>query len=322
MSEILTSERVATELSEKARKMARTPMEVWGIPWGLPALDKLTGGIHEHEMTVMMGRPGNGKTSFLSLIALNVANWVKVNRPKQVVRLVLCEQTAHQFQMRMACMFAEVSANNVRSGATQAELAKYERALMMIGNLPIEYLDTPKSLDATSDWLAEGGNCAWWALDYLTIHPLSAESRTMHPTAKADALSQGFRLVAKTTAPGFVLSQMNREVEKREDQRPRLPDLRASGQVEQDAANVFGLWNKPTTTQAAVDAELLILKHREGPLGKVDLLFLPQYTRFIDTSKHPDDQEFKPEFTLPPLAPAEPRDLADASVLDIAELEL
>ena len=134
MSERLTVEQVSRDLVKRARERAADPRKIWGIPWGFAGLDGLTGGIHSEEMTVLMARPGVGKTQFMGQTALQVAEYLmtpegKRLHPNEVVKLVLCEMSAASFQQRIVCYKANVGQRKVREGTLSREsLARYEEA--------------------------------------------------------------------------------------------------------------------------------------------------------------------------------------------------
>ena len=298
MSERLTVEQVSRDLVKRARDRAADPRKIWGIPWGFAGVDALTGGIHSEEMTVMMARPGVGKTQLMGQFALNVAEYLltpegKRLYPNQVVKLVLCEMSAASFQQRIVCYRAKVGQRKVREGTLSREgLARYEEAAESIAHLPIEYLDTPSSLEDTQQWVTTGKKTAWWAVDYIGIHPGGPKLDAQSQYIRVTALSKAFREVCKYHAPGLILSQMNRDIEKREDPRPRLSDLRDAGTVEQDAWNVMGLHRDDALSAISIEdqdrekpASLYIIKHRNGPLGIVELSWVPRSGAYMDVSK-------------------------------------
>ncbi len=250
MSEQLTVKQVSRDLVKTARERAADPRKIWGIPWGLAGLDALTGGIHAEEMTVMMARPGVGKTALMGQVALSVAEWLKTpegqrRHPNEVVKLVLCEMSAHSFQERIVCYKAHVGSRSMREGHLDAaQMAAFEEAAQSIAELPIEYLDAPTSIENTITWLKSGKKPAWFGVDYIGIHPLGPHQENASQYIKVTQLSKAFRETCKHVAPGLVLAQMNRDCEKRDDSRPRLSDLRDSGSLEQDAWNVMGLYRE------------------------------------------------------------------------------
>jgi replicative DNA helicase len=297
MSERLTVKEVSSELVRAARERAKDPRKVWGIPWGFPGLDSMTGGIQREEMTVLMARPGVGKSAFMGQTALQVAEWLQTaegqrRHPDQVVKLVVCEMSAFSFQQRIVCYKARVSMRRAREGnLTPEQMDRYEEAAEAIAGLPIEYLDSPTSLEDTVRWLSTGKKTAWFALDYIGIHPVDPRMESASQWQKVTALSKGFREVCKSVAPGLILAQMNRECEKRDDTRPRMSDLRDSGSLEQDAWNILGLWREDVFAlvseedrDRAKPASLIVLKQRNGPLGVVELQWVPRAGAFLDVS--------------------------------------
>ena len=297
MAEQLTVEQVSRDLVKQARERAADPKTIWGIPWGFPGLDALTGGIHREEMTVLMARPGVGKTAMMGQVALQVAEWLqtpegKREHPGEVVKLVLCEMSALSFQQRILCYKAKVSSRRVREGRMTPEKQRdYEVAAEAIAGLPIEYLDHPSSLEETLRWLETGNKPAWFAVDYIGIHPLGPKFAGVGQWQKVTTLSQGFREVCKSLAPGLVLAQMNRDFSKRQDPRPQLVDLRDSGSLEQDAWNVLALHREDALyavnsedMNRPKDATLFVLKHRNGPLGPVEMKWIPLAGAYVDVS--------------------------------------
>lgn len=298
-----------------ARERKANPRQVWGIPWGLNSksgrvggLDKLTGGIQRHEMSVLMARPGVGKTALLAQVTQSVAGWLRdidthadANERKRYAgkraKLVLCEMTAEQFQGRLQAFIANVSERRIREGrVTEEMLYRYEMAADTLRDLPIDYLDNPVSIEDTEKFLRAGDDCAWFAVDYIGIHPVGPRASGASTTQSLNFLSASFRRMCKEIAPGLVLAQMNREVEHREDTRPRLSDLKDSGQIEADAANVFAL-HRDDVFQRIPDHErnqpkratLHVLKQRSGPLGDIPLLWAPTRGRFQDISQVHED---------------------------------
>lgn len=288
-----TAAEVSKELLSRAKARVADPKRVWGVPYGYPSLDENTGGMQQHEVTILMARPGVGKTAFFAEVAAKVARWTLDNRPGEVVKLVLVEMTMQQFQERLAASLADVTLKKIRSGdLDRDEFDRLEYALEELALLPIEYLDSPRSIDHTMTWLDSGSKAAMFGVDYIQIHPF--RPGRFSPTERVSELSTAFRSAAKEIAPGFLLSQMSRLVEdpKRTDKRPQLPDLRDSGQLEADAAVVLGLYRqdiylRPSMSQQdrPKPAELLILKNRNGGLGTVPMVWHPAQVRFSDAGE-------------------------------------
>jgi replicative DNA helicase len=295
MAEEIGVGQVSHDLVTQARARAKDPKKIWGIPWGFSGVDALTGGIQREEMTVLFARTSVGKTQLLGQVSLNVADWLqtaegKRQYPDHVVKLVLCEGSAMTFQQRIVCNKARVSSRKVREGSLSAAgLRAYEEAAEEIADLPIEYLDHPSSLEETIRWLSSGKKAAWFAVDYIGIHPVG--SVQTNQWAAVTALSKGFREFCKRVAPGLILAQMNRDFSKRQDPRPQLTDLRDAGSLEQDAWNVFGLHREDALYAVNTedinrpkDATLFVLKQRNGPTGPVEMKWIPLAGAFVDVS--------------------------------------
>lgn len=314
------------------RERAKSPAKVWGLPWGFPGLDEITGGMHtgNNGLAILMARPGVGKSFFLGQVAVSVARYLLTDEgqqryPDRAVKLVLAEMTAESFQERMVCAMAGVSQRNVRSGfLTPAQRRLYEDAARELVNLPIEYLDDSTCFADTRRFLLrEGQDMAFFGVDYLGIHPGSGNHYVDNDDYKrVNFLSAGFREITKSVAPGLVLAQMNRNVESstRKDKRPMLSDIRDSGKVEQDAGVIMGLYRPDlyldvpdSEKRRPKPAELTVIKHRNGPLGTVELLWCPDMPGFTDISEVIDEVQ---AMTSPDMSQC---DNNDAETLDESE---
>ncbi len=263
-----------------------------GIPTGYMDLDKLTDGLHGGEMIVIAARPSMGKTS----LAMNIAEHVAVEQ-KLPVGVFSLEMTADSLVMRMLCSRAGVNLRSARQGfLAQRDFPKLTGAAGDLSSAPL-YIDDTAGLSvlqlrarARRMWQQYG--IKLFIVDYLQL--LHSTSRRVENRQQEIAdISGGIKALAKElNVPIIVLSQLNREPEKRESGAPpRLSDLRESGAIEQDA-DVVGLLYKPGKPGAedeestggdefdAVPMKLLIAKQRNGPTGDVDLIFIRAFTRF------------------------------------------
>jgi replicative DNA helicase len=258
-------------------------------------------------MSLLMARPGVGKSLFAGQVALSAAQWLKEGEgaqrlPGHVVKIVLCEMTKEAFQDRMACALAGVNQRRVRSGFLTAEqLQSYHLALDVVADLPLEYLDDTSSLTETTNFIRRGNKPAWWLLDYIGNHPSGNERIDNEDYRRVSYVSSGLRELTKHFCPGLVVVQMNRSVESsmRKDKRPMLSDLRDSGKLEQDASGVvMGLYRPDIYAEIPAEersrpkqAELVVLKQRNGPVGTVELMWLPQKPGWADVSEVVDELE-------------------------------
>jgi replicative DNA helicase len=272
-----------------------------GVGTGFSDLDKMTSGLHPGEMTVIAARPSMGKTS----LAMNIAESVAIDQHLPVGVFSL-EMTAESLVLRMLCSRARVNLRNVREGfLAERDFPKLTGTAGKLANAPL-FIDDSSALSilqlrAKARRMAQQHGVKLFVVDYLQLlHSTSrrAENRQQEITD----ISGGLKALAKElNVPVIVLSQLNREPEKREGgAKPRLSDLRESGAIEQDA-DVVGLLYKPGKGAGedeeggageepeAEPVNLLIAKQRNGPTGDVKLTFLRQITRFESAAKVSDD---------------------------------
>jgi replicative DNA helicase len=266
-----------------------------GLSTGFVDFDKMTTGLHEGEMIVVAARPSMGKTSLAMNIAEHVALEVKV--PVGVFSL---EMTAEQLVLRMLCSRSRVNLRNVRDGfLAERDFPKLTGAAGKLAAAPL-FVDDSSALSilqlrAKARRLWQQYGIKLFVVDYLQL--LHSNSRRAENRQQEIAeISGGLKALAKELkVPVLVLSQLNRELEKRgPGERPRLSDLRESGAIEQDA-DLVGLLYRETKNkdgdeeadaeQDAIAVKLFIAKQRNGPTGDVDLTFLKSYTRFESAAK-------------------------------------
>jgi replicative DNA helicase len=265
-----------------------------GITTGFGDFDRMTTGLHGGEMIVVAARPSMGKTS----LAMNIAEHVALDL-KQPVGVFSLEMTADQLILRMLCSRARVNMRNVRDGfLAERDFHKLTGVAGKLANAPL-YIDDTGGLailqlraKARRMWQQYGVKL--FVIDYLQL--LHSPSRRAENRQQEIAeISGGIKALAKElSVPIIVLSQLNRELEKRgPGERPRMSDLRESGAIEQDADLVGLLYREvkdgeddtDAATREALSIKLFIAKQRNGPTGDVDLTFLKAYTRFESAAK-------------------------------------
>ncbi|MBE0544119.1 MAG: replicative DNA helicase [Verrucomicrobia bacterium] len=269
-----------------------------GLATGFADLDRMTDGLHGGEMIVIAARPSMGKTS----LAMNIAEHV-VLANKIPVGVFSLEMTAESLVLRMLCSNARVNLRNIREGfMTEADFPKLTSAAGRMSSAPLFIDDTPAlsilQLRARARRLWQQYNIKLFVVDYLQLlHSTARRSQENRQQEIAD-ISSGIKALAKElNVPVIVLSQLNRELEREKNRKPRLSDLRESGAIEQDA-DVVGLLYKPSAEDDeagggeepdGVPVNLLIAKQRNGPTGDVNLTFLKPYTRFESAAKVSDE---------------------------------
>jgi replicative DNA helicase len=270
-----------------------------GVGTGFTDLDKMTSGFHPGEMIVIAARPSMGKTS----LAMNIAEHVALEQ-KLPVGVFSLEMTSESLVLRMLCSRSRVNLRNIRDGfLAERDFPKLTGAAGKLANAPL-FIDDSSGLSilqlrAKARRMAQQYGIKLFVIDYLQLLHSTARRAENRQQEIAD-ISSGVKSLAKElNVPVIVLSQLNRELEKDKNRKPRMSDLRESGSIEQDA-DLIGLLYKPSSgddedgapageEQDAVPVNLLIAKQRNGPTGDVHLTFLKSFTRFENAAKISDD---------------------------------
>jgi replicative DNA helicase len=269
-----------------------------GVGTGFVDLDKMTTGLHGGEMVVIAARPSMGKTS----LAMNIAEHVTIEQ-RLPVGVFSLEMTAESLVLRMLCSRSRVNLRNVREGfLAERDFPKLTGAAGKLANAPL-FIDDSSALSilqlrAKARRMHLQYGIKLFVVDYLQLVHSTARRAENRQQEIAD-ISSGVKSLAKElNVPIIVLSQLNRELEREKNRKPRLSDLRESGAIEQDA-DVVGLLYKPSSgddeesgsaaEEDAVPVNLLIAKQRNGPTGDVNLTFLKSYTRFESAAKVSDE---------------------------------
>jgi replicative DNA helicase len=256
-----------------------------GISTGFTRLDEMTGGLHSGELIILAARPSMGKTAF----ALNIA-WHVATRLFQPVAVFSLEMSQESLLTRMLCAAARVDSQRFRTGyLNEQERAKLRAAANQMVEAPIFIDDTAGAnlmdMHARLRRLKQSGQkLGLVVVDYLQL--MSSKGRSENRNQEISQISRGLKLLSKELdCPFLVLSQLSRATETRQgDHRPQLSDLRESGAIEQDADLVGFIFREEVYKRDREDlhgvAELILAKQRNGPIGKVDLVFLHAQTRF------------------------------------------
>ncbi|MBF2001052.1 MAG: replicative DNA helicase [Synechococcales cyanobacterium C42_A2020_086] len=254
-----------------------------GISCGFYDLDAMTQGFQRSDLIIAAGRPSMGKTSFALNIARNIAAFHKL--PIAVFSL---EMSKEQLVYRLLSSEAQVESGRLRSGRiSQNEWEPLGHAISILSQLPIFIDDTPNisvtemRSKARRLQAEQGGSLGLILIDYLQLMESSGSDNRVQELSKVTRSLKG--LARELQVPIIALSQLSRGVESRTNKRPMMSDLRESGSIEQDADLVMMLYRdeyyNPDTPDRGI-AEVIITKHRNGPVGTVKLLFEPQFTRF------------------------------------------
>src|SRR5947207_2864150 len=267
---------------------------ITGLSTGFIELDRLTSGLHPAEMVVIAGRPSMGKTA----LAMNMAEHVAVNQRKPVAVFSL-EMSSQQLVQRMLCSRARVNLQRVRDGflgerdfpSLTAAASKLADAKIFIDDSPsLEILE----LRAKARRLKAQQNVELVLIDYLQLLRSATRRAKENRQLEISEISAGLKALAKElNIPVIVVAQLNRQPEARSGGKPRLSDLRESGSIEQDA-DLVGLLVRPeiyeedeeARAEKEGEAELIIAKQRNGPVGEIPLTFLKEFTRFEDRARN------------------------------------
>jgi replicative DNA helicase len=256
-----------------------------GISTGFTKLDEMTGGLHSGELIIIAARPSMGKTAF----ALNIA-WHVATRLFQTVAIFSLEMSQESLLTRMLCAAARVDSQRFRTGyLNEQERQKLRQAANQMVEAPLHIDDTAGAnlmdMHAKLRRLQQSGQkIGLVVVDYLQL--MSSKGRSENRNQEVSQMSRGLKLLSKELdCPFLVLSQLSRATETRQgDHRPQLSDLRESGSIEQDADLVGFIFREEVYKRDREDlhglAELILAKQRNGPIGKVDLVFLHAQTRF------------------------------------------
>jgi len=256
---------------------------VAGIPVNFYDLDAMTQGLQRSDLIIVAGRPAMGKTSIVLNLAKNVA---------QLHDLPVCifslEMSKEQLTYRLLSMEVGIESGRLRTGRLQQEeWPLLGQSINTLGQLPIYIDDKPNSsvLEMRSlcrRLIAEQGKeLGLIVIDYLQLMEGSTPDNRVQELSR---ITRGLKGMARELkVPVVALSQLSRGVESRTNKRPMLSDLRESGSIEQDADLVLMIYRdeyyNPETPDRGI-TEVIVTKHRNGPVGTIKLLFEPQFTRF------------------------------------------
>ena len=256
-----------------------------GIPSGFADLDNLTSGFQNSEFVVIGARPSVGKTA----LALTMAAYIAVQQRKPVGFFTL-EMSAVALMQRLLAAEARLDSNRIRSGMLRrSDFHKITDAAGRLYDAPLYIEDSPnlKLLDlrAQARRMKSNHSVEIVFIDYLTL--ISSENQELPRHEQIAEISRSLKALARELdVPVLALSQVRRETE---GKLPTLADLRESGSIEQDADVVMFLHRERGTDENLNEREtdLIVAKQRNGPVGKINLTFFPEYTTFeAHSSQH------------------------------------
>ena len=271
---------------ENIERASKTKGNVTGIPTGFTDLDYKTSGLQNSDFILIAARPSMGKTAFV----LNVVDYVSVrkNLPCMVFSL---EMSKEQLVNRMLSMESNVDSQKLRTGTlTDSDWDAVVEGIGIIGNSKLIIDDTPgisiSELRSKCRKMKLEYGLSIVIIDYLQLMSGSRKGGNDNRQQEISDISRSLKALARELhAPVIALSQLSRACETRTDHRPMLSDLRESGAIEQDADVVMFLYRDDyynKDTEHPNEAEVIIAKQRNGPIGTVNLIWKPEYTKFVN----------------------------------------
>ena len=287
--EFVPIRQVALNVLEKIEVASRTQGTVTGIPTGFIDLDYKTSGMQPSDFVLIAARPSMGKTAFV----LNMVDHVAVRKGLPCMIFSL-EMSKEQLVNRMLSMESNVDSQKLRTGnLSDSDWDAIVEGIGVIGNSRLIIDDTPgisiTELRSKCRKMKLEYGLSMIIIDYLQLMSGSGGRNNESRQQEISEISRSLKALAREmNAPVVALSQLSRACETRTDHRPMLSDLRESGAIEQDADVVMFLYrddyyNKDTDTPNI--AEVIIAKQRNGPIGTVNLLWQPEFTKFVNLAK-------------------------------------
>ena len=279
------------EAYERIEKLHRGEGNLRGVPTGFSEIDNLLSGLQKSDMVVLGARPSLGKTALALDIARHVA--VKENQPVGIFSL---EMSREQIVDRFISAEAQIPLWELRTGRLKQEedFELIQQALDQLSKAPIFIDDTPSptvlQMRSMARRLQAEHGLSLVIVDYLQL--IQPRKNVDSMVQQVTEFSRGLKSMARElNVPVLAVSQLSREVDKREIKRPRLADLRESGAIEQDADVVLFIYRKDhdrlnPSAEEENTAEIIIAKHRNGPTGTVKLQFDPEKASFRSIDKH------------------------------------
>ena len=289
--------KAGSDVFESAIKRIETIQEAGGGITGVKScyndLDRITAGFQRSDFIILAARPSMGKTALALNIALNAATACP-----GAVAFFSCEMPAEQLAMRMLAAKAKVNGQRIRTGnLEEKDWSRINEATQILKKQLFFIDDTP--MQKVNDMLAkcrklknEHGLSIVF-IDYIQL--IASNNRSENRQQEVSEISRRLKAMARELdCPIIALSQLSRDVEKRQDKRPMLSDLRETGSLEQDADLVLFLYRKDyyeheEDRQEREDVDLIIAKHRNGPTDTIQLAFEKDYNAFYSISKRQEE---------------------------------
>ena len=289
-SEFRNVQDVLVKAQNDLEMLSKNNGKINGLTTGFGELDSLTEGLHPTQLVIIAARPAVGKTAFALNLALAAAKSTKKN-----IAIFSLEMPAEQLIMRMISSLGQIDNKKLSTGKLENEdWRRFNEAISILSDTNIYFHDaggvTPSEIKAKCRRLATSGEgLGLVIIDYLQL--INSSSRySGSRQQEVSEISRSLKTMAlELEVPVIALSQLSRSVEKREDKKPVLSDLRESGSIEQDADIVAALHapdvEVPVGDEVPNPIQLIILKHRNGPTKTIDLLFKKRTSTFLSIKR-------------------------------------
>lgn len=285
--EFVPIRQVVMNAMDRIERASKNKGAVTGIATGFVDLDYRTAGMQPSDLVLIAARPSMGKTAFV----LNIAEYVAFKQNKAVAIFSL-EMSKEQLVNRLFSLESKVDSQHIRTGQlSDQEWEKLIESAGIIGRSNLIIDDTPgitvAELRSKCRKYKLEHNLSMVIIDYLQL--MSGSGRVDSRQQEISEISRSLKAIARElNVPVLALSQLSRAVEQRPDHRPMLSDLRESGAIEQDADVVMFIYRDDYynhDSERKDIAEIIIAKQRNGPIGTVELAWLPNYTKFANLEK-------------------------------------
>lgn len=287
--DLVSLESILTESFDRIEELHRNKGQLRGVRTGYRDLDDMTAGLQRSDLIILAARPAMGKTTLVTNLAYNVATIAK-----QPVLFFSLEMSKEQLVDRMLADASGVDSWNIRTGnLSDEDFGKLSEAMGEMAEAPIYIDDTPGlsvlEMRTKARRKHHEAPLGLIIVDYLQLMQ-SNGNHNGNRVQEVSEISRGLKLIARElNVPLIALSQLSRSVESRTPPKPQLADLRESGSIEQDADIVSFIYRpgyyEPDNPDVKNITELIIAKHRNGPVGTVHLYFHPERLRFMSLDK-------------------------------------
>jgi replicative DNA helicase len=279
--DVLPIKQVMSDVYDRMDELARRDEEIFGVPTGFIDLDRLLSGLQPSDFILIAGRPGQGKSGFLISATRNAA----LTHKKHVAVFSL-EMSNEQVAQRLLAQETGIDSQRLRTGKLGDDWPLFTHAIEVLSDMHV-FLDdtpaiTPLQLRTKCRRLHMEYGLDLIIVDYLQL--MGGDLRNENRVQEVSYISRNLKVLARElNVPVLAAAQLSRAVEQRTDKRPVLSDLRESGSLEQDADIVMFIYRPDQyekDTERQNETEIIVSKHRNGPVGTVKLVFRPSLAKF------------------------------------------